>query len=200
MSDVGGFLEVRAFFARGYQSGAKEAREFFESQPDYAYSTIRKMRDALRDSREDPHRHETDQAYRNGREEAYTDALNIFDAAQSAARKDAIEREKHNGWTNYATWRVNLELCDDTIESYAQDIEGGHLEPFESVSALADCLQDDVDNAITGYGEREEGIAVDYARAFVNDVNWYEIAEHGVERGLIASDDDETDDDEDDTP
>jgi hypothetical protein len=27
----------------------------------------------------------------------------------------------------------------------------------------------------------EKGLAVDYARAFLSDVNWYEIAEHMLE-------------------
>ena len=54
-----------------------------------------------------------------------------------------MNNEKYNGWTNYATWRVNLEsVIDETTP---------------------------------------DGIAKDYALAFVSDVNYYEIAENLIE-------------------
>ncbi len=31
--------------------------------------------------------------------------------------------KKCNGWSNYATWRVNLEICDDAINILAEDGE-----------------------------------------------------------------------------
>jgi len=69
-------------------------------------------------------------------------------------------QETHNGWTNYATWRVALEVFDgyeveekvdaDWVENYVEDV------------------------LFTG---KEEGLVADYARAFLADVNWYEIAD-----------------------
>jgi hypothetical protein len=108
--------------------------------------------------------------------------------------------EKYNGWTNYETWRVNLELCDDTIQSWLQDVEAGYLDPWASLADLADALEEDVENAVTGYGElKDDSLAVSYAMAFINSVNWYEIASHAVEGYLILvkSDEDEEDEDED---
>ncbi len=93
---------------------------------------------------------------------------------------------KYNGWTNYETWRVNLEICDDYMQSLAQD---GMT--FTDVNTLAEYLKDYVDEVLTNFGQVEDGIALDYARSFVSDVDWYEIAEHGVEAGLIESEEDE---------
>ena len=78
---------------------------------------------------------------------------------------------RHNGWTNYATWRVNLEIFDDFDPSgFAGDFRENDVE------ALAECLKDYADEVVTGAAP--EGLAADYARAFMADVNWYEIAEH----------------------
>jgi hypothetical protein len=89
----------------------------------------------------------------------------------------------YNGWTNYATWRVNLELCDEYCNSLVTDDYR-----FDSIAELADRLSEMVDDAICGY-DSLEGIAVDYARSFVSDVNWHEIAEHWTDE-LIEADTD----------
>lgn len=70
--------------------------------------------------------------------------------------------EKYNGWTNYATWRVNLEFFDSGAGEYYD----------------ADECRQFVESYIE---ESSEGIARDYALAFISDVNWHEIAEHHKE-------------------
>ena len=86
----------------------------------------------------------------------------------------------HNGWTNYATWRINLEICDDYIESRAEDIRAGYADKWADEISLADELQAATEEAIGGFGELETkktaDIAFRYAIAFIADVNWYEIA------------------------
>ena len=84
----------------------------------------------------------------------------------------------YNGWTNYATWRVNLEICDDYLNSIIADAHHGYIERYESISDIADHLKDVADDAVSNYGETTDGLALDYARAFLSDVNFYEIAEH----------------------
>jgi hypothetical protein len=78
---------------------------------------------------------------------------------------------KYNGWTNYATWRVNLELIDglDIADMYPQEVSD------DDAHTLGELLSEYADNVISEYGERT-GPGVDYARAFLADVNWYEIA------------------------
>ncbi len=79
---------------------------------------------------------------------------------------------RHNGWTNYATWRVNLEMFDGfDAREYFTDAN----DEFDA-SELADNLKAYADDMLTINGEK--GLAVDYARAFMADVNWQEIAEH----------------------
>jgi hypothetical protein len=79
----------------------------------------------------------------------------------------------HNGWTNYATWRVNLEIFDGLEQSEVFDLSL----PFEQ---LRHVLQDYVEGHIYEAGGGEGNIAVDYALAFLSDVNWYEIAAHMI--------------------
>lgn len=96
----------------------------------------------------------------------------------------------YNGWQNYATWRINLEICDDTIQSLVAD-----RTQFASAYALRDHLDETVDDIISDYGELE-GLAVDYARAFLDDVNFSEIAEHAIADNPELLESDEDDDEE----
>jgi hypothetical protein len=90
-----------------------------------------------------------------------------------------------NGWSNYATWRVNLELLDDYISQTVYDDPDTRQAWCETTTyGLAEVLKEYADDAVTGYGELSDdydsagGLAVSYARAFLDDVDWYEIAEH----------------------
>lgn len=81
---------------------------------------------------------------------------------------------KYNGWTNYATWRVNLEIFDGLEQSEVFDLSL----PLEQ---LRHVLQDYVEGHIFEAGGGNGNIAVDYALAFLKDVDWYEIAGHMLE-------------------
>jgi len=85
----------------------------------------------------------------------------------------------YNGWTNYATWRVNLELFDG-VNAY--QLSGRFV---NSPSEIKDLARDYAENIV--YETSTEGIARDYALAFLSDVEWWEIANH-----LIANLEDET--------
>ena len=76
----------------------------------------------------------------------------------------------YNGWTNYATWRLNLELFDGASESYNMR---------QNTYDLSLELKDYATEAIEA--SSSEGLARDYALAFLSDVNWYEIAEKMME-------------------
>jgi hypothetical protein len=72
--------------------------------------------------------------------------------------------KEYNGWTNYATWRVNVEIIDgieiDTI-------------------ICAEYIKEYVEDVVFGQYELGNGshLVEDYARAFVSQVNFYEIAQ-----------------------
>jgi len=72
--------------------------------------------------------------------------------------------KKYNGRTNYATWRVNLEILGD-IE-------------FENKTS-ADDLKEIVEDVVFSQYELGNGShsVEDYARAFISEVNFYEIAD-----------------------
>jgi len=78
--------------------------------------------------------------------------------------------QTYNGWSNYATWRVNLEVFDGLTPS---DITGRAL---PAVSDLKDALQEWAEQAIED--SSSEGLARDYALAFLSDVDWWDIANH----------------------
>jgi hypothetical protein len=79
------------------------------------------------------------------------------------------ESKGYNGWTNYATWRVQLEVFSDL------DLTDWNLERL-GVDDLADWLQEYVENHVEE--TTQTGIARDYAMAFLADVNWCELARH----------------------
>jgi len=91
----------------------------------------------------------------------------------------------YNGWTNYATWRVALEIFDGLNPIEAWGLEGETL----TESELAELIQEHAEELVSqtapvGVMRRcgqFEGLALDYALAFMSEVNWYEIARHKLE-------------------
>ena len=80
----------------------------------------------------------------------------------------------YNGWKTYATWRVNLEMFDGTN---LEDLTG--RTDWENPYDLADFLYDWAVEIIEN-DTPDGGLARDYALAFLDDVNWKEIAEHMI--------------------
>ncbi len=70
--------------------------------------------------------------------------------------------KEYNGWANYATWRINLEILGD-------------IEFEETVTAAQ--LIEIVEDCVFNNTVEKDCLAADYARAFIQQVNFYEIAE-----------------------
>lgn len=69
-------------------------------------------------------------------------------------------QKDYNGWTNYATWRINLEIFDSWREGEVDaDILKEHAEAITFM---------DIEDTNT--------LCAGYARAFMSDVNYHEIA------------------------
>lgn len=107
----------------------------------------------------------------------------------SWGQRELIERihklekdETHNGWANYATWRVNLEIVD-SIQWVKEDFVSDEIEL--TLSDLAGHIQNACEQVVSNHGELEttDGaqLALDYAMAFMSDVDWYEIAKSMAE-------------------
>jgi hypothetical protein len=94
-----------------------------------------------------------------------------------------MSNNTYNGWTNYATWRVNLEIFDGMT---VRDVTGRSIVP---VSDLKDYLQEYAEEVIETTSS--EGLARDYAFAFLSEVNWWELA-----NAMLADEEAEEDEEE----
>ena len=75
-----------------------------------------------------------------------------------------MEDKTYNGWYNYATWRINLEIFD------GMEID----EPW----TWEQC-RDYAEEVVTNFGDiPDNSLDVQYAMAFINDVAWAEIRDH----------------------
>lgn len=89
-----------------------------------------------------------------------------------------MTQSTYNGWTNYATWRVCLEFFDgfNYYENYDANIPAYELSTY-----LRDLVVEHLETETSSYTcNHESTFVLSYALAFLNDVNWYEIAEHMI--------------------
>jgi hypothetical protein len=81
------------------------------------------------------------------------------------------------GWNSYATWRVNLEIFEDL------DLREMGWHKLHKVE-LADCLKEYVEEMLEMQVEGKQGgmpLVFHYAMAFIEEVDWREIAEHMID-------------------
>lgn len=86
-----------------------------------------------------------------------------------------MTNKTYNGWTNYETWRVNLEIFDGFEPN-------GYFSAFnpEDEYGLSESLKQFAEEVIFECAEVPNGLARDYAQAFLDAVNWREIASHMI--------------------
>jgi hypothetical protein len=86
----------------------------------------------------------------------------------------------YNGWTNYATWRVNLEIFDGVDLKNICMFYKTSPDAYDISQQLKDYAEEIIflDSHIGG--KTPSSLLEDYARAFLEDVNWKEIAEHMI--------------------
>ena len=77
----------------------------------------------------------------------------------------------YNGWTNYETWRVNLEMFDGF------EIDASLYESHE----LAEYLKETAIQVIEDGCSDKGGFALDYALAFLDEVDFRQIAMRKIE-------------------
>ena len=93
----------------------------------------------------------------------------------------------YNGWTNYATWRVNLELFDGDNARWAKffygfKVRGGSPDGMREFAELL--MEESTDEGTLPAWLKSVGR--DRAMAFLDEVNWQEIAEHYEEKEEVA--------------
>ena len=85
--------------------------------------------------------------------------------------------ETYNGWTNYETWRIQLEVFDGmTLEDFGFDLRDVDTDDVADVERLAESVAEMADEIILG--SVPNGMARDLAESFLGRVDWMEIAEH----------------------
>jgi len=72
----------------------------------------------------------------------------------------------YNGWTNYPTWRINLEILGDI-----------QWDEYELETLDVEMLEEYVENAVFDNYSGKMGLMEDYARAFLANVDYREILE-----------------------
>ena len=75
---------------------------------------------------------------------------------------------KYNGYTNYATWRVMLEIVEQIDIEFAVE---------EGLRFDAEMVKDHVEYAV--FGDKDpDNLMAWYAQAFLSEVNYVELAMH----------------------
>jgi hypothetical protein len=94
----------------------------------------------------------------------------------------------YNGWTNYATWRVNLEIFDG-FDHTENGFHGLSKEDTSDIYDLGTYLKGYAEDCIfSGHDANAPqycNLIEDYARAFLADVNWFEIAKHMIDEVTV---------------
>jgi hypothetical protein len=96
----------------------------------------------------------------------------------------------YNGWSNYATWRVNLEFFDN------YDLRDRYRDEPDAF-ALADVLKDEFLEYLES--DCENSLTLSFARSFAEDVNYLEIAANLIEDAEFETEDEAEDRDDDET-
>lgn len=84
-----------------------------------------------------------------------------------------VEKQRYNGWTNYATWRVCLEM--DLVNIFVNVYDYSTIPDKWNLSRE---LTDYVEEMINVATNENNNFAYFYAMAFIEQVNFMEIAQH----------------------
>ncbi len=97
----------------------------------------------------------------------------------------------YNGWTNWETWKVNLELLDGmtaedlNIEHYTQD------EYYEAGQVIEEYVGE-----IISMEYNTDGFVSGIVHGFLSDVNWSELAKGFIDEWVENHQPDEVDEEE----
>ncbi len=107
-----------------------------------------------------------------------------------------LQNIEYNGWTNYETWRINLEYFDGSAEVYTADVEHWLLKrddyvygdklPNKLLELIRHFVADNLRQEFTTHIEEycNDTMLQGLLFAFQSDVNYYEISSHLVDEIL----------------
>lgn len=95
-----------------------------------------------------------------------------------------MQDQTYNGWTNYATWRVNLEVFDglnlrDHMDEIPDTYQVGQWAQEYAEELLDSAMREPV--GIRSRMLTPCDIVDGWARAFLQNVDWHSIARHLIE-------------------
>jgi hypothetical protein len=90
-----------------------------------------------------------------------------------------MQNNTYNGWTNYETWRVNLEIFDYTT---ANEFCSFSVYKPDCAYELSDELKDYAVTLLEMEGAK--GLTFDYAMAFLEAVDFRQIAQRMIENAI----------------
>lgn len=79
--------------------------------------------------------------------------------------------EEYLGWTNRATWQIYHDIFDGMERRAWIDEENDE-------KVLADLIEEYVRELV--FDDDDDGFKIDYAKAYLSQVNWYELALFGI--------------------
>ena len=92
-----------------------------------------------------------------------------------------MDTQKYNGWTNYATWLVNLHF--DCLD-FTDDVESGVFDDMDADDIrchVASWIQEYVESYLDEFAGTDDLFVLDVVSATIMDVDWHDIADHYVD-------------------
>jgi predicted DNA-binding protein len=92
-----------------------------------------------------------------------------------------MDTQKYNGWTNYATWMVNLHFGN---LDFTDDVESGVFDDMDADGIrchVASLIKELVKSYLDEVAGTDSLFVRDIMNATINDVDWHDIADHYVD-------------------
>ena len=97
-----------------------------------------------------------------------------------------MDTQKYNGWTNYATWLVNLHF--ENLD-FTDDVESGcfdNMNKDDLLGYVASWIQEYVECYLEEVVDTDNPFVSDMISTTLNDADWHDIADHYVDDILDA--------------
>lgn len=93
----------------------------------------------------------------------------------------------YNGWVNYETWRVNVDVVDGmTSEDFGFNTHDLATDDYENTEKLAEALE--IYTVETVSAGVPKGLALDLAMNFLDKVDWEQIASQMIRDSKATAD------------
>ena len=97
-----------------------------------------------------------------------------------------MDTQKYNGWTNYATWLVNLhfenlDFTDEVDSGVFDDMSKDDIRCY-----VASWIQELVESYLEERLDTNDSFVIDVINSTINDADWHDIADNYVDDILDA--------------